>query len=286
MKEEPVALVYDYYGPQGKDTMACLKQSGAVGIARYLTASETDPRQITPQEVADAHALGLAVHFFFEEQPPNAPASWFTFARGMEDAGNAIARLNWLGAPDRTIVWFAVDANILPSLLDEYFNGVESIASTEAAYATERIIPGVYGYQRMVEYARLHYPNIGKHLAQTYGTVTGPLDLWQHEQQDQCGIAVDLNDCWVEGWKGVAMSAPSFAGQSTVEMQLVVGEVKTAWAAYHYPSGNRNLPFKVIGRTPGVQVVYFYPPAAPDADPTLEISARPAVFVVVTRPAL
>lgn len=186
-----MSQVVDFFQPHGTSFYQCLALEGATGIARYLTASPLDVRQITPQEVMDAHAAGLAIHFFYE-MSPTYPA-YFTFAQGAEDCRQAVARLQELRAPP-SVVYFAVDTNIDPSACDLYFNGVESMA-------TLQIIPGIYGFQWMCEHARANYPNLGKHLAQTYGTQTGPLDLWQHEQVDLCGVVVDLNECMVEGWK-------------------------------------------------------------------------------------
>lgn len=184
-------MVVDYFSPHDRAFMDCLKASGVSGIARYLTNSPTDPRQITPQEVADAHAAGLAVHLVFEMNPTYP--GYFTFPRGAEDCRQAVARLRELGAPQGTVVYFAVDTDINPALVDVYMNGVDSMR-------TPQISPGVYGYQRMCEHARANYPEFGKHLWETYGTPTGPLDLWQHTQEARCGVSVDLNDATVAGW--------------------------------------------------------------------------------------
>jgi hypothetical protein len=183
--------VVDYFSPHDRTFMDCIKANGASGIARYLTNSPTDQRQITRQEVSDAHAAGLAVHFFYEMNPTFA--AYFTFAQGAEDCRQAIERLRELGAPNGTVVYFAVDANIDPLLVDPYMNGVDSMR-------TPQVIPGVYGFQRMIEHARSAYPEFGKHLAQTYGSPQGPLDLWQYQQEPRCGVSVDLNVATVAGW--------------------------------------------------------------------------------------
>lgn len=184
--------VLDYYAVQSRATLACFKDSGAAGIAHYLTASMSDPREINRQELEDAHAVGLAVHLVYEMNPTYA--GYFTFAQGAEDCRKAQERLADLGAPDGTVVYFTVDTNIDPVLTIEYFNGVESAV-------TPRLVPGVYGYQRMCEYAHINFPNVGKHLWQTYGTPTVPLDLWQHLQETRCGVEVDVNDAFVPGWR-------------------------------------------------------------------------------------
>lgn len=189
---DPPTVVVDYYSPKGADFMFCLRDNGVRGIARYLTNSPHDIRQTTRAEVAAAHAAGLSVHFFYEMDPTKA--SYFTYAQGGEDCRQAIDRLRELGAPEGTVVYFAVDTNIEPSNVDDYFNAVEW-------NVTPQIVPGIYGYERMAQYARQYYPNVGKHIAQTYGTKRGPLDLWQNRQDALCGVAVDFNECAANGWR-------------------------------------------------------------------------------------
>lgn len=145
--------VLDYFSPHDRATMAAFHTTG---IARYLTSSRSDPRQLTAQEIADAHALGLSVHCFYEMNPTYP--GYFTFAQGAEDCRQAQARLAELGFPDGTVVYFAVDAPpsvVPPMLLDAYFNGVESAV-------TPRIRPGIYGFEEHIEYARKNFPNIGR----------------------------------------------------------------------------------------------------------------------------
>ena len=183
---------------QSLDTLRCMKASGVTGVARYL--DPFNPKGITPEEVADIHAAGLELHLVYETTGGTGrPDLYFTRAQGAADCTAADDILHGLGAPDGIVVYFAADVNVEPSSVTEYFNGVESAA-------TPQITPGVYGYQRMCEYAKANYPGIGRHLWQTYGMPTVPLDLWQHLQEARCGVAVDVNDCTVAGWKGGDMT--------------------------------------------------------------------------------
>lgn len=199
-----MTTVADFYSAQPAEFYRCLKSKGYSGIARYLVADPgSDPRAITPQEVQDAHAAGLEIHFFFEMNPTTP--DYFTSANGSRDAHSAIAHLDWLGAPQGSVVYFTIDApaSTIPAnapTLDAYFNAVETVCGT-------RITPGLYGFQAHVEYARAHYPQIGRYLAQTYGSITGPLDLWQHLQLMECGVEVDENECSTEGWSNMGISA-------------------------------------------------------------------------------
>src|SRR5439155_26120068 len=117
--------------------MRCLKTSGVDAIARYLTASMGDARQLTTREVADAHAAGLGVIFVFEMNPTYP--GYFTFAQGVSDCQNAHARLIDLGAPVPSVVYFTVDTNIVPALTTTYFDGIESVAG-------DAVTVGGYGY--------------------------------------------------------------------------------------------------------------------------------------------
>ena len=193
--------VFDFYADQPRATLQCFRdEQGARGIARYLVLDPlTDPRAISKAEVDDAHSLGMSVHFFFEMNPRYV--GYFTHDRGVADCQAAISHLDRLGAPRGTVAYFAVDApagTIPPAAIVPYFNGVEEVGQASGG----RVVPGIYGYEAHVEFARANFPNVGKHLAQTYGTPRGPLDLWQHEQiNDACGVVVDVDDCTVPGWE-------------------------------------------------------------------------------------
>lgn len=259
-------------------TLRCMKASDASGVARYL--DPYNPKGITKDEVADIHAAGLALHLFFETTGGANDPGYFTRAQGVADCLAAQDELAKISAPKGTVVYFAIDINIEPSRVTEYANGIESVA-------TDAIAPGLYGYQRLCEYAYHNYPNIGKHLWQTYGTPTVPLDAWQHLQEDRCGVQVDVNDANVPGWKPqeVVLATPQYAGQSVSQVSLVVGEVSTEVAFYDYGQGPRPIVFKFYATKPGMWPVIHYPPADPDADPTQDLAAQPALFVVAVRAA-
>lgn len=222
---DPPSVVVDYYSPKGADFMRCLRENGVSGIARYLTNDAHDIRQTTRAEVAAAHAAGLSVHFFYEVNPPNPPASLFTYAKGGEDCRQAIDRLRELGAPEGTVVYFCIDNDIEPSAADDYFNAVEW-------NLTPQIVPGVYGFERMAQYARQYYPNVGKHVWQTYGIKRGPLDAWQHNQDALCGVSVDFNECAADGWrapKEVEVTDEEFIDKTRRLITPTLDAMKTAY---------------------------------------------------------
>jgi hypothetical protein len=88
-------------------------------------------------------------------------------------------------------------------------------------------------------------------------------------------------------WPGVdppRPSLPRFAGQSAAEISALVGEVAQLTGIYEYAAqGRRFIVAKAVAYAPGVRTVTLYPPADPDADPTLVLDAQPASFIVTTR---
>lgn len=271
--------VVDFYGPHDQAFYSCLALNGYHGIARYLTDGP-DPRAITAQEVAFAHNAGLEIHFFYEMRPTYV--GYFTEKQGAADARAALTHLRALGAPNGTVVYFTVDAppgTIPPFRLDPYFKAVEETLKAEGGGL---IVPGIYGFEAHIVHARLNYPNVGKHLWQTYGNLTGPLDAWQHEQLNECGVDIDINDCYVTGWKKeIAMDSPVWLGQSADSIVLKVGEVSPLEGVWRYSSGlERTQVEKVIGRKPGRFVYIMYPKVDPDADETRDLGAQPSLFLV------
>jgi len=233
-----MSRVVDYYAGHPRSVLQCFRDDhGVQGIARYLVNDPgTDPRAARPYEIADAHALGLAVHFWFEMDPTTS--AYFTHARGLADCQAAIAHLDLIGAPAGTVVYFAIDAPasvIPPPAIVPYFNAVEQVAAQSGG----RIIPGLYGFEDHVEFARTNFPNIGRHLAQTYGTPRGPLDLWQHEQDTFCGVQVDIDECTAPGWRGeggadMAISTAQYMEKDAVSgnslEDLVKGTIRVIYA--------------------------------------------------------
>ena len=86
----------------------------------------------------------------------------------------------------------------------------------------------------------------------------------------------------------VAVASPTLFSQSS-DLQLVVGEVGQVAAYFTYPAdpGNPRVvgPFKVVKYTTGRTIFEVYPPVDPDADPTIDLSAVPATFVIDVRAA-
>ena len=95
----------------------------------------------------------------------------------------------------------------------------------------------------------------------------------------QCPGTLDLERIVKEA---TMPDSPSYAGQSA-DLSLIVGEVGMVSGIWTYPSGNRFVQRKVYGLRPGRFIYTIHPQVDPDADPTEDLSAQPAIFVVDVR---
>ena len=110
----------------------------------------------------------------------------------------------------------------------------------------------------------------------------------QYANSDLTGGHYDASvvaDFWPGIDKEITMATPQYAGQSVSQVSLVVGEVSTEVAFYDYGAGPRAITFKLYATKPGMWPVIKYPPADPDADPTEDLAAQPALFVIAVRAA-
>ncbi len=193
-------MFLDYDKVATLDELRAFVAAGAAGIVRYIRLSDADPTEITRQEVVDAHSVGLEVLFVIESNPTFP--GYFTAVNGERDAQRCLAFLDALGAPAAVPFYLPVDTNIDPNLTLPYFNAADPIIQASPRAGSG----GVYGYETMVEFARSEFGNLGRHLWQTYGNPHYPLDLWQRQQTNVGGVTVDINDCYIEGWKGADMN--------------------------------------------------------------------------------
>lgn len=262
------------------DQLAELHQHGDFeGVVPYL--DPYNPKGATVEYLQDIYRARMRVPGFFYQTTGGAGqgASYFTRQQGRADSQRAnelLARFAGL-APAPAIVWYAVDVNVEPTVVDAYATGIEDVANPTLQG------PGLYGYQRLMQHARDAYPHIGAHLAQTYGVPSAALELWQHEQVTIDGITVDVDEVYVAGWRpeeGNMNETPKRVGQSA-DVRIAQGEVTLLQAIFHYPEGReRTIARKFYSHTAGRYIVQIRPPVDPDADLTEHLDAEPAIFVV------
>jgi len=92
-------------------------------------------------------------------------------------------------------------------------------------------------------------------------------------------------DYW-PGIDGGHAMKPKFVKQGVDSVVMKVGDEPIVLdAAWDWGNGPRNIPAaKVYATEPCHAPLVVYPPADPDADPTLVLNAQPAVFVITVNP--
>ena len=107
-------------------TAAAVKDAGIVAVGRYLGyKNHTWSKTLTPDELKAIHAAGLSVILIWESDPTFA--GYFSYARGLADAKEAVGEAAYLGAPKGTAIYYTVDfdaqASNMAAIID-YFHGV------------------------------------------------------------------------------------------------------------------------------------------------------------------
>lgn len=101
-----------------------LKQLGYTTVGRYLTGGDfKELRTAEPRRILDK---GLKFFPIFQESTTNL--SYFTYERGMTDAVKAAEAAKKFGIPNNTVIYFAVDTDVLDGNISAYiipyFHGV------------------------------------------------------------------------------------------------------------------------------------------------------------------
>jgi hypothetical protein len=109
------------------DSATCLKQAGIDFVFRYYSTTTTQPaKRLTQAEANAILGAGLMLGVVYEDMPTDA--TYFSNARGHQDATNAFSTAVAMGRPAGSAIYFTVDydassPDISGPILD-YFNGV------------------------------------------------------------------------------------------------------------------------------------------------------------------
>lgn len=135
---DPLACDYSF----GRPDPVALHRAGYLGAGRYLApvSSSTRGKILTASEARALHAAGLGIWLVFESTAGRALGSR---ADGAHDRQLAEAQAHALGYPATSPIFYAVDTDVDPARVRDYFAGV----------ATDRVYPaGVYGSRAVVEH--------------------------------------------------------------------------------------------------------------------------------------
>lgn len=120
----------------GRPGGAAIKAAGYDFVIRYC-GQPNNPKCATRAEVADLLAHGVAVALVFESYASRASEG---FAAGVADAQAAVAHQAALGIPASRPIYYAVDYDADPTVVEPYFRGVASVAGPDAAYGSYRVV--------------------------------------------------------------------------------------------------------------------------------------------------
>src|ERR1017187_6241238 len=129
------------------DAAACLKQSGIEFVFRYYSTTTQQPeKRLTKTEANAILAAGLIVGVIYEDKPD--VVSYFSNARGHQDAINAFGAAVGLNQPAGSAIYFAVDYDVptadISGPIFDYFNGIiQGLQDGSGGISTYAI--GVYG---------------------------------------------------------------------------------------------------------------------------------------------
>ena len=203
-----MTLYLDHMYRQSLATYGCFKANGVSGIARYFDGGRVPGKGLTLAEAQDATAAGLRIHSVYETSGgadiPGFPqgGDYFTHSQGWRDWMEAGVDANTAKQPKGTPIFLAVDRHMPADdpRLRAYFQGATDADSVigGSGYAI-----GCYAPDYVCAFIRDTFgiAHLWPWLPRPPAIPDFEYDLWQYENsQTLCGVAVDFNDCQVEGW--------------------------------------------------------------------------------------
>ena len=179
-----IAKVADCFTPLTTATAKALRDAGYTGVARYLgKLTHNWAKGITLEEVSIILAAGLKLILIWEGSPTQA--AYFSSEQGLQDPGDALKELAWLGLPDGGTVYFTVDYDAVTQDfpdIEAYFTAVQQVISNvvqEGAYGDFSVLTDLHGSA---------VPP--KRYWQTAGMSKGQVASCIHMYQDQFGVTV------------------------------------------------------------------------------------------------
>ena len=150
---------------------AAIKTAGYEFVVRYL--SHDPSKDITPEEVASLHAVGLLLLLVFETTANRAGQGQ---AAGIMDRQEAEARAAELGYPQGCPIFYAVDFDATPQQVASYFAGVRGGNYPAGLYGGVRVVDaGLAAWLWQTEAWSGGVVSAGAHLFQRIGHTLPPL---------------------------------------------------------------------------------------------------------------
>lgn len=203
-----MSLYLDHAFRQPPTTYTCFRANGIAGIARYYDGGRVPGKGLTLDEARDIAAANLRLHAVYETSggadiPGFAhDGDYFTHSQGWRDWTEAVVDANTARQPKSTPIFLAVDRH-MPAAdprLVAYFRGA---TEANSSIGGSGYFIGCYGPDYVCELIRDTFgiQHLWPWLPRPPAYPQFDYTLWQYENgQNMCGVAVDFNDCQIEGW--------------------------------------------------------------------------------------
>lgn len=219
-------LDYSWARPGG----AAIKNSGRIGVARYLFEDGQGGKGLDASELADLLNNGLEIVLIYEAYAASMREGFNT---GKAHAQAAQREINRLGLPANSVVYFAADWDASASeqaAIDDYLNGAASVIGRDRV--------GIYGSFDVMD--RTMASGTAKFFWQTYawsrGKVREGIHLYQYLNGQDINGAVDFNRTSLDNFGQV-----SKAGQVTAPSQPSAPQAPAAAGGTYTVQPNDNL---------------------------------------------
>lgn len=129
----------------GSSTASAIYDAGYRVVGRYLTGtvgtgSDEKDKNLTATEVSALTGAGLRIFPIYEDG--GYEADYFSASQGTSDAGTAASAARKLGFPSSTVIYFAVDVDLIETQIDD---AISYIKAVKAALSSRGYKTGIYG---------------------------------------------------------------------------------------------------------------------------------------------
>jgi LysM repeat protein len=163
-----------------------LKRAGVNYVGRYLPTSAW--KGLTGGEVKAIKNAGMKIVSIYETAPVRR--SYFSYARGVQDAQKAASLANGLGQPKGSAIYFTVDYDAGQGDIDEIRQYLKGIKSALKDYKI-----GLYGSFSVIESLQGYVDYLYQTYAWSGGRVSQYAAIHQYRNgQRLAGVGVDFND--------------------------------------------------------------------------------------------
>ena len=187
---------FDCATPLSTSVAAAFKADGYDFVVRYIDTNQSSWKRLSSKEAQIISDAGLVIISVFERMGDRASINGL---RGATDGLVALQAAQYLGQPEGSTIYFAVDYDAQPSDMESI-----ELYIRAASVATPKYSTGIYGSYAVIE--EMKKRGACSHFWQTYAWSTklqsSSIQIYQYRNNISVhGIGVDLNISYGnEGW--------------------------------------------------------------------------------------